>query len=208
MAARIRSGGCALVLAAAFAAGVSAQGGGKPLKGNPTPGTAQPDPPSLADRITLTGCVQPTPGRSTSAVDENTPSDTRFILTRAERRDVTPPGTGGSAAASSASGRAYRLEAIESQLSAFVGTKVEVSGEVKPRPARITRRGKRHEHADHTGRVRSENRRDVFLGPGATRMAISCLGQTWGSAAASSASDRACSSRRSVVHSTAIPTES
>ena len=56
------------------------------MKGNPTPGTAQPDPPNLADRITLTGCVQAAPGRSASAVDENTPSDTRFILTNAERR--------------------------------------------------------------------------------------------------------------------------
>jgi len=28
------------------------------LTGNPTPGTPQPDPPNLADRITLTGCVR------------------------------------------------------------------------------------------------------------------------------------------------------
>jgi hypothetical protein len=133
--------GCVLALAAAFAAGVSAQSGGKPVKGNPTPGTAQPDPPSVADRITLTGCVQAAPGRSASAVEENTPTDTRFILTGAERKDVTPPGTGGSPAALSASGRAYRLEAIESQLSAFVGTKVEISGEVKPRPAGLRGQG-------------------------------------------------------------------
>jgi hypothetical protein len=131
--ARIWSG-WVLAFAAVLAVGVSAQGGGKPVKGNPTPGTAQPDPPNLADRITLTGCVRAAPGRSTVAVDENTPSDTRFILTNAERGDVAPPGTGGSAAATSASGRAYRLEAIESQLSAFVDTKVQLSGEVKPRP--------------------------------------------------------------------------
>jgi hypothetical protein len=140
LAARVRTG-CVLALAAALTIGVSAQGGGKTLKGNPTPGTAQPDPPSLADRITLTGCVQASPGRSASAADENTPSDTRFILTRAERKDVTPPGTGGSAAAASASGRAYRLEAIESQLSAFLGARVELSGEVKPRPAGVRGQG-------------------------------------------------------------------
>ena len=140
MTARMRSG-WVLALAAAFAVGVSAQSGGKPVKGNPTPGTAQPDPPSLADRITLTGCVQAAPGRSASAVEENTPTDNRFILTGAERRDVTPPVTGGSPAALSASGRAYRLEAIESQLSAFVGTKVEISGEVKPRPAGLRGQG-------------------------------------------------------------------
>ena len=124
-----------LALVVALTVGAAAQGGGKPVKGNPTPGTAQPDPPNVADRITLTGCVQAAPGRSTSAVEENTPSDTRFILTSVDIRNVNPPGTGGSPAATGASGRAYRLEAIESQLSAFVGTRVEISGEVKPRPA-------------------------------------------------------------------------
>lgn len=127
--------GWVLAFAAVLTVCVSAQSGGKPLKGNPTPGTAQPDPPNLADRITLAGCVQAAPGRSGEAVDGNTPSDSRFILTSAERRNAIPPGAGGSVEAASASGRAYRLEAIESQLSAFVGTKVEVSGEVKPRPA-------------------------------------------------------------------------
>jgi hypothetical protein len=133
--------GCVLALTAVLAVGASAQGGGKPVKGNPTPGTAQPDPPNLADRITLTGCVQAAPGRNTSAVEENTPSDARFILTGAEIRNVNPPGTGGSPAVTSASGRAYRLEAIESQLSAFVGTRVEISGEVKPRPAGLRGQG-------------------------------------------------------------------
>jgi len=132
--ARIWLGGV-LALVATLTAGAAAQGGGKPARGNPTPGTAQPDPPNLADRITLTGCVQVAPGRSTAAVDSNTPSDTRFILVNAERQQAVPSGTGGSAVAASVSGRAYRLEAIESQLSAFVGTKVEVSGEIKPRPA-------------------------------------------------------------------------
>jgi len=130
-----------LALAAALTVGASAQGGGKPVKGNPTPGTAQPDPPNVADRITLTGCVQSAPGRTTSAVEENTPSDTHFILTRAEIRNVTPAGTGGSPATASASGRAYRLEAIERQLSPFVGTRVEISGEIKPRPAGLRGQG-------------------------------------------------------------------
>jgi hypothetical protein len=127
--------GGAFVLVAALTAGATAQGGGKPAKGNPTPGTSQPDPPNLADRITLTGCVRMAPGRSAAAVDSNTPIDTRFMLTNAERQKAVPAGTGGSATAASVSGRTYRLEAIESQLSAFVGTKVEISGEIKPRPA-------------------------------------------------------------------------
>jgi hypothetical protein len=132
--ARIRFGGV-LTLVAALTAGAAAQIGGKPATGNPTPGTAQPDPPNLADRVTLTGCVQMAPGRSTAAADTNTPSDTRFILANAERQNAVPSGTGGSVVAAGASGRTYRLEAIESQLSAFVGTKVEISGEIKPRPA-------------------------------------------------------------------------
>ena len=113
--------------------GVAAQAAAS--RRNPTPGTSQPDPPNLADRITLTGCVQMAPGRSAAAPDSNTPSDTRFVLTSAERQGAVPAGTGGSAVAASVSGRTYRLEAIESQLSAFVGTKVEISGQIKPRPA-------------------------------------------------------------------------
>ena len=126
--------GSVLTLVAALTIGAAAQIGGKPAKGNPTPGTAQPDPPNLADRVTFTGCVRMAPGRNANPADSNTPSDTRFILTNAERQNAVPAGTGGSTAAASATGRTYRLEAIESQLSAFVGTKVEISGEIKPRP--------------------------------------------------------------------------
>jgi hypothetical protein len=135
----------ALALVATLTVGASAQIGGKPVKGNPTPGTAQPDPPDLADRVTLTGCVQMAPGRnaasasssasSSSKVDPNTPSDARFILASAERQTKVPSGTGGSDLAAGTSSPTYRLEAIESQLSAFVGAKVEVSGEIKPRAA-------------------------------------------------------------------------
>ena len=133
--------GSVLAIVAALAVGAAAQIGGKPVKGNPTPGTAQPAPPNLADRVTLTGCVQMAPGRSATAVDTNTPSDTRFLLTRADRLSITPAGTGGSETAASATGRTYRLEAIESQLSALVGARVEVSGEIKPRPAGLRGEG-------------------------------------------------------------------
>jgi hypothetical protein len=124
-----------LAMVASLATSVSAQGGGKPATGNPTPGTPQPEPPNLADRITLTGCIQtaPTSGGppSTTPDDANTPSDSRFVLTNVERRNVTPAGTGGSPLAVNTSSRIYRLDAIDSQLSAFVGTKVEISGEIK-----------------------------------------------------------------------------
>jgi hypothetical protein len=113
----------------ALAAIASAQGGGKPTTGNPTPGTAQPDPPNLADRVTFAGCLQPV-ARSAPTADPNTPSHSRFELTRAERVDRVPAGTGGSPAAASVSSKTFRLEGIDSQFSPFVGAKVEVSGEV------------------------------------------------------------------------------
>jgi hypothetical protein len=131
--------GCALIALAAVAVvtagATAAQSGGKPARGNPTPGTPQPDPPNPADRITLTGCVQMAPNASGSAIDKNTPNDTRFILIKAGRRGITPPVAGGSDAAASGSAPAYRLKAIESQLSPFVGAKVEISGEVEARTA-------------------------------------------------------------------------
>ena len=122
----------------AFVAGsmlvVSAQGGGKPFSGgNPTPGTAQPDPPNLSDRITVSGCLQSAPKSATNSdpADSNTPTDARFVLASAQRVDRLPPDTGGSALAANTKSSTYRLEGIDSQFSPFVNAKVEVSGEVK-----------------------------------------------------------------------------
>ena len=120
----------------AFTAVASAQGGGKPATGNPTPGTAQPDPPNLADRVTFAGCLQSVTRRAEASAsadtpasaDANAPSNARFELTRAERVDRVPAGTGGSPATASVSSKTFRLEGIDSQFSPFVGAKVEVSG--------------------------------------------------------------------------------
>ncbi len=112
-----------------------AQVGGKPVSGgNPTPGTVQPDPPNLSDRITVTGCLQPAPKSATGSEtpDPNTPSDARFVLSSAKRIDRLPPGTGGSPLAANTNSASYRLEGIDSQFSPFVNARVEVSGEVKP----------------------------------------------------------------------------
>ena len=113
---------------------VNAQGGGKPISGgNPTPGTPQPDPPNLSDRITVSGCLQPAPKSTANseAADPNTPSDARFVLSGAKIVDRVPPGTGGSTLAVSTRSSSYRLEGIDSQFSPFVNARVEVSGEVK-----------------------------------------------------------------------------
>jgi hypothetical protein len=102
-----------------------------PKAGNPTPGTAQPDPPNLADRVTLTGCVQLAPGAPPA---QAAPTDARYVLAHARKETRVPPDTGASASAAAAAAGTYRLEALESQLSPFLGTQAEISGEVRTAP--------------------------------------------------------------------------
>ena len=119
----------------------NAQGGGKPVSGgNPTPGTPQPDPPNLSDRITVTGCLQAAPksAAGSETADPNTPSDARFVLSGAKGVDRIPPGTGGSPLAVSTRSSSYRLEGIDSQFSPFVNARVEISGEVKKSSEKTT----------------------------------------------------------------------
>jgi hypothetical protein len=100
--------------------------------GNPTPGTPQPDPPNLADRITVSGCLQLAAGAGPApASAATTPASNRFVLKDAKKDGRVPPATGTSAAAAAAAAATYRLEALESQLSPFVDARVELSGEVK-----------------------------------------------------------------------------
>ena len=126
--------GALIAMAIASSVVAGAQGGGTPVSGgNPTPGTPQPDPPNLNDRITVTGCLRPVPNQAAAeAQDANTPSDSRFVLANAKRVERLPPGTGGSPLAAKANGNSYRLEGLDSQFSPFVNVMVEVSGEVKP----------------------------------------------------------------------------
>ena len=116
-------------------AALTAQGTGR-LTGNPTPGTPQPDPPKLADRITVTGCVQwaTANGRGVVPADElNAPSDSKFLLINAAREERVPPGTGTSDAAKQSTSKMYRLSALNGALVPFVGSRVEISGEVEDR---------------------------------------------------------------------------
>ena len=125
-----------LVVSALTTLGLAAQGTGR-LTGNPTPGTSQPDPPNLADRITLTGCVRwaaPNGRGSVPAQELNTPSTSTFVLSNAARVDRVPPGTGTSDAAKKSAGQTYRLSALNSALVPFVGARVEISGEIDGRP--------------------------------------------------------------------------
>jgi hypothetical protein len=111
-----RFAGVAVVVA--LTAIASAQIGGKPATGNPTPGLAQPEPPNPADRVTFVGCLQPVARRAeaSGSADTNAPTNTRFELTKVE---------------TTGSSKTYRLEGIDSQFSPFVGAKVEITGEIK-----------------------------------------------------------------------------
>jgi hypothetical protein len=125
-----------LVIGALTTVGLFAQGTGR-LTGNPTPGTPQPDPPNLADRITLTGCVRwaAPDGRGSVPTQElNTLSTSTFVLANAARVTRVPPGTGTSDAAKKSAGQTYRLTALNSALVPFVGGRVEISGEIDDRP--------------------------------------------------------------------------
>ena len=103
---------------------LAAQIGGKPISGgNPTPGTPQPEPPVVADRITVTGCVELAKGAPPSKIDGDEITDSRYVLTTV----ATP------------SKVQYRLAAIESQLSPFAGAKVEISGEPKVSGSNVLR---------------------------------------------------------------------
>ena len=129
--------GCVmLALGAVTTLGLSAQGTGR-LTGNPTPGTPQPDPPKLSDRITLTGCVRwATPdGRGSVAAQElNILSSSTFVLANAARVMRVPPGTGTSDSAKKSASQTYRLSALNSALVPFAGARVEISGEIDDRP--------------------------------------------------------------------------
>jgi len=95
-----------------------AQIGGKPINGgNPTPGTAQPEPPKVEDRVTTTGCVVRVTrdAKPAATVDGNAVLDSRYALMTLERPAKLK----------------YRLSAIEGQLSPFAGAKVEITGEAK-----------------------------------------------------------------------------
>ena len=138
MTTRSRHGCVILVIGALTTVALSAQGSGR-LTGNPTPGTPQPAPPNLADRVTLTGCVRwaAPDGRGSVAVQElNIFSSTTFVLTNAARVARVPPGTGTSELAKKSASQTYRLSAVNSALVPFAGARVEISGEIDDRAPR------------------------------------------------------------------------
>ena len=121
----------AAVLASALTATAVAQqtGGGTPRRGNPTPEVEQPPAPKIENRITVTGCVT----RVGQAIDDpNAYSDTRFVLTNAKRENRGIAGAGTSDTAKAVAGNRFRLAGVDASFAPFVGTQVELSGEVIP----------------------------------------------------------------------------
>lgn len=126
---------CVVLVSALTTIGLFAQGTGR-LTGNPTPGTPQPDPPNLSDRITLTGCVRwaVADGRGVPSQELNSPSSSTFLLTNAARVMRVPPDAGTSDSAKKSASQTYRLSAVNSALVPFAGARVEISGEIDDRP--------------------------------------------------------------------------
>ena len=92
----------------------------------------QPDSRHAAAR-SADRCLQLAPGTGpapASAVTE--PANNRFVLNDVKKDAKVSPDTGTSAAAAASAATFYRLEALESQLTPFLNTRVELSGGVKP----------------------------------------------------------------------------
>ena len=115
-----------LLIALAFSVGLSAQQPLPRIFGNPTPGTPQPDPPKLENRITVSGCVRSVEGKErVPAAELNTSSDNTFVLVSATPQPRVM----------------YRLMAVNRSLVPFVGARVELAGEVDASEPAVLRVG-------------------------------------------------------------------
>jgi len=111
------------LVAIALTATVAAQ---QPPAPAPTPASA---PPSSSDKVVVTGCIQrgiQSPIGTTGAAGAvpAAADASKFILTKASP-----------ASDATASPKTYRLDAEDSQLTAHVGHKVEVTGTLDAKPA-------------------------------------------------------------------------
>jgi hypothetical protein len=98
----------------------------------PAPPSAQQPPapasaPSSSDKVVVTGCIQrgiQSPVGTTGAAGAAAADASKFILTKASP-----------ASDATATPKTYRLDADDSQLTAHVGHKVEVTGSIDAKPA-------------------------------------------------------------------------
>jgi hypothetical protein len=117
--------GTLVAIALAATATVAAQ--------QPPPASAQQPPapasaPNSSDKVVVTGCIQrgiQSPVGTTGAAGAAAAADaSKFILTKASP-----------ASDATATPKTYRLDADDSQLTAHVGHKVEVTGSIDAKPA-------------------------------------------------------------------------
>ena len=83
--------------------------------------------PSASDKVVVTGCIQrgiQSPVGTTGAASAAAADASKFILTKASP-----------ASDATATPKTYRLDAEDSQLTAHVGHKVEVTGSIGAKPA-------------------------------------------------------------------------
>src|SRR5262249_37779579 len=98
---------------------------------------AQTSSQSAAKQITVTGCVQrgssATPGATgtTGTTGTTSSSESAYILTNASMGAPSSSTSSSTPSAAGTSGSTYRLDADSSKLSAHVGHKVEVTGELE-----------------------------------------------------------------------------
>ena len=98
-----------------------------PFKGNPTPGTEQPQQPKPGDRLRLTGCVkQVIP--EISPAEANTPSNAHFLLIGAKRR-AKGRAPAKAPVKDAPPGDTFRLFGIDSVIAPLAGSRVEMTGD-------------------------------------------------------------------------------
>jgi len=94
----------------------------------PPPPASSPSPATSADKVVVTGCIQrgiQSPVGTTGAAGAAAAADaSKFLLTKASP-----------ASDATATPKTYRLDAEDSQLTAHVGHKVEVTGTLDAKPA-------------------------------------------------------------------------
>ncbi len=164
------------VLTAALTASLTAQGerppaegirvpfGGTSVTGNPTPGTPQPDPPNLVDRITVVGCVQKAPATSAGEqFDPNTPTDSRFGTRKRRAPECRADWNGWLGAHEECFHPDVPARSDRKPAFGVCRNESRNLGSDQARAARIFTRLNDCRISDTASRVRPEDRRDVLL---------------------------------------------
>ena len=101
----------------------------------PSSSASQPSSERAANKVTISGCIQRSEQAPTGTTGApSSMSESKFILTNAmpsSSSSTSSTGTSGMPSSSTSTASSYRLDADESKLSAHVGHKVEITGQVE-----------------------------------------------------------------------------